>query len=137
MKITAVNVKMPEHVPSKQTLLAYAEVIFDDQFVLGELKVISGKRGLFIAMPSRHLTDKCPTCGKKNILKAHFCNWCGCELSDYRAQVDSFGTPILHSDVAHPLTVGFREMMELAVIAEYQAQLDCPSKSPNLRSEPC
>ena len=34
-------------------LRAYATITFDDEFVIHNLKVIEGKSGLFVAMPSR------------------------------------------------------------------------------------
>jgi len=38
-------------------LKAYASVVFDDCFVIRDLRVISGTTGLFIAMPSRKRKD--------------------------------------------------------------------------------
>ena len=36
-------------------LLAYVTVTFDDVFVVHNIKVIEGNKGLFVAMPSRQL----------------------------------------------------------------------------------
>ena len=38
-------------------LLAYVTVTFDDVLVVHNVKVIEGKSGLFVAMPSRQLTN--------------------------------------------------------------------------------
>lgn len=38
-------------------LKAYASVVFDDCFVIRDLRVISGTTGLFVAMPSRKRKD--------------------------------------------------------------------------------
>ncbi len=38
-------------------LLAYAAITFDDCFVVRDLKVIQGRKGVFVAMPSRRLAD--------------------------------------------------------------------------------
>lgn len=38
-------------------LKAYASVTFDDCFVVHNIKVIEGKSGLFVAMPSRKSAD--------------------------------------------------------------------------------
>ncbi len=50
MDITDVRVRKIE---SEGKLRAYATITFDDQFVIHNLKVIDGKTGLFVAMPSR------------------------------------------------------------------------------------
>lgn len=50
MKITDVRVRK---ITSEGKLRAYATITFDDQFVIHNLKVIDGKSGLFVAMPSR------------------------------------------------------------------------------------
>jgi stage V sporulation protein G len=50
MEITDVRVKK---VDSEGKLKAYVSVTFDDQFVVHNLKVIDGKNGMFVAMPSR------------------------------------------------------------------------------------
>lgn len=41
----------------EQKLKAYASITFDDSFVVRGLKVIDGKNGLFVVMPSRKLSD--------------------------------------------------------------------------------
>ena len=38
-------------------LLAYVTVTFDDVFVVHNIKVIEGNKGLFVAMPSRQLAN--------------------------------------------------------------------------------
>ncbi|MCK9288382.1 MAG: septation regulator SpoVG [Sphaerochaetaceae bacterium] len=50
MEITDVRVRRIE---SEGKLRAYATITFDNQFVIHNLKVIDGKSGLFVAMPSR------------------------------------------------------------------------------------
>ena len=50
MQVTDVKVKIMH---SEGNLKAYASVTFDDEFVVKDIKVIDGKNGLFIAMPSR------------------------------------------------------------------------------------
>ena len=60
----------------------------DGEFVVRDLKLIEGANGLFVAMPSRKLTDKCPKCGGKNHLRARFCNGCGGKLDETRGGTD-------------------------------------------------
>lgn len=50
MEITDVRVR---RIASEGKLRAYATITFDNQFVIHNLKVIEGKSGLFVAMPSR------------------------------------------------------------------------------------
>ena len=50
MKITDVRIRKVEN---DSKLRAYVTVTFDDCFVVHNVKVIEGKSGLFIAMPSR------------------------------------------------------------------------------------
>ncbi len=54
MNITEVKV-FP--VDDNDKLKAYASVVFDDCFVVRDLRVISGATGLFVAMPSRKRKD--------------------------------------------------------------------------------
>ena len=50
MQITEIRIRK---VASEGKLKAYVTVTFDDCFVVHNVKVIEGKTGLFIAMPSR------------------------------------------------------------------------------------
>lgn len=54
MKITEVKVY-----PSKEAgrLKAYATIVFDNAFIIRDLKVIEGDKGLFVSMPSRRRKD--------------------------------------------------------------------------------
>jgi stage V sporulation protein G len=54
MEITEVKV-FP--VKDNDKLKAYASIVFDDCFVIRDLRVISGTMGLFVAMPSRKRKD--------------------------------------------------------------------------------
>ncbi|MBN2373417.1 septation regulator SpoVG [bacterium] len=40
-----------------EKLKAYASVVFDDSFMIRDLKVISGSNGLFVAMPNKRGRD--------------------------------------------------------------------------------
>lgn len=54
MEITEVKV-FP--IKDNERLKAYASIVFDDCFVIRDLRVISGTSGLFVAMPSRRRKD--------------------------------------------------------------------------------
>ena len=80
MKISEVKV-----FPTKEAgrLKAYGTIVFDDCFIVRDLKVIEGNEGLFVSMPSRKRKD---------------------------------GT---FRDIVHPLNSETRQMIEDAVIREY------------------
>jgi stage V sporulation protein G len=54
MKITEVKVY-----PAKESgrLKAYATIVFDNCFIIRDLKVIEGDKGFFVSMPSRRRKD--------------------------------------------------------------------------------
>ena len=54
MQITDVRLRK---VNSENRMKAVASVTFDNEFVIHDIKVIEGEKGLFIAMPSRRSGD--------------------------------------------------------------------------------
>ena len=54
MQITDVRIRKVE---TAGKLKAVASITFDDEFVVHDIKVIDGEKGLFIAMPSRKAAD--------------------------------------------------------------------------------
>ncbi len=103
-------------------LKAFCSIVIDGCIVIRDLKVIEGVRGLFVAMPSRKLADRCPRCESKNQLLARFCNQCGTRLSDNRIPPSESGPGKLHADIAHPITTEARRVIENAVLTAYQAE---------------
>ncbi len=81
MRITDVRVRKVE---TDSRLRAVASITIDDCFAVHELRIIEGKEGLFVAMPSRQTND-----------------------GSFR-------------DIAHPINVETRKLIEEAVIAKYQ-----------------
>jgi stage V sporulation protein G len=53
MEITEVRITLRD----EPKLKAFANVTFDNAFVIRGLKIIDGKKGLFISMPSRRAKD--------------------------------------------------------------------------------
>jgi len=66
-------------------LRAYVSITFDDSFVVHDLRIIDGRKGMFVAMPSKLLPN---------------------------------GN---HKDIAHPINTEVREMIQSAVLKEFQA----------------
>ena len=54
MDITGVKVYLASE---SGRLKAYATIVFDDCFIVRDLKVIEGSKGLFVSMPSRRRKD--------------------------------------------------------------------------------
>ncbi len=128
MEITEVRIKLMEG--SEDRLRAFCSITIDQSFVIRDLKIIDGSHGPFVAMPSRKLTGHCNRCGSKNHLRATFCNQCGAKLQS--------GSPVdapqkLYADVAHPINSECREMIQNAVVDEFQAELQRAAQ-PNYRS---
>ena len=121
MNITEVRIKLTE--AQKNRLQAFCSITIDNDFVVRDLKVIEGHKGPFVAMPSRKLTDRCPKCGGKNHLMAHYCNDCGTKLNEKRAS-KGVGRLKLHADTAHPINSNCREEIQDKVIAAYQEELE-------------
>lgn len=127
-------------------LRAFCSLTFDDAFVVRDVKLIEGNDGLFLAMPSRKLTDHCPACGDKNHLRARYCNGCGGRLDEDRflryrdgnthcngngnGNGNGAGGRIkLHADVAHPINADTRQEVEREVMRSYWREVE-RSKQP-------
>ncbi len=54
MEITDIRVRM---LTREGKMKAVVSITVDDEFVIHDIKVIDGERGLFIAMPSRRASD--------------------------------------------------------------------------------
>lgn len=54
MKVTDVRIRKVE---KEGKMKAVASITLDDEFVVHDIKIIEGEKGLFIAMPSRKASD--------------------------------------------------------------------------------
>lgn len=122
MQITEVRIKLMDE-PSER-LKAFCSITFDDCFVIRDLKIIDGASGLFVAMPSRKLTGRCPQCGCKNHLRAAYCNQCGLRLKDDRAIRDEHGRAKLYADIAHPINSRCRETIQQRIVEAYREEIE-------------
>lgn len=57
MEITDIRLRLRRDSGEGSKLRAYADITFDGSFVVHGLKVIEGQRGLFVAMPSKKMTN--------------------------------------------------------------------------------
>lgn len=122
MEITEIRIKLMDEGGENERLHAFCSITFDGCFAIRDLKIIEGPRGLFVAMPSRKLTDRCNRCGGKNHLRARFCNGCGCRLEEDRASRVVQGRVKLHADIAHPINPAAREGIQDTIINAYHLE---------------
>ena len=94
MTITEVRI-FPRRDGDKK-LKAFVTITIDDCFVVRDLKIIEGSKGLFVAMPSRKIEKK------------------GDGESEDTAKVD-------HRDIAHPVTSDCRDYIQKTVLDAYQS----------------
>ena len=120
MKVTNVSVKLSPQ--SGDRLKAFCTMTLDGEFVVRDLKIIDGTNGLFVAMPSRKLTDHCLKCGAKNHLRAKFCNECGAPLPENRVS-DEDAQGKLHADIAHPINSECRTRLQNVILDAYREEL--------------
>jgi len=121
VQITEVRIKLMEN--SEDRLRGFCSVTFDDCFVIRDLKIIEGKNGPFVAMPSRKLTTNCFKCRTKNHLRARYCNHCGTKQKVDNVVHNSDGRARLYADIAHPVNAECREMIQSRVIEEFLSEL--------------
>ncbi len=125
MEITEVRISLKDGQNTR--LRAYATVTFDNAFVVRNIKVIEGRSGLFVAMPSRKIKESCPKCGHKNVIRSKFCNECGAKLELSQAPVKEVlqgeeSRQSEHKDIAHPITAECREYIQKKVLEAYEKE---------------
>jgi len=116
MEITETRISLVGRPNSR--LRAYASVTFDNQFVVRDMRIIEGKKGLFVAMPSKKVQRACPRCGFKNPITHKFCGSCGTALNPVNEQ--RLSPSQQHRDLAHPIKTEFREYIQKKVLEEYE-----------------
>ena len=133
MQISEVRVKLVQGRTDR--LKAFCSVTFDNMFVVRDIKVIEGTDGYFVAMPSRKLTDRCPSCGSKNNLRSKFCTECGARLGDTQGRIrNQSGRTKLHADMAHPINQEARNYMQGAIVEAFTKELEL-AKQPGYRPQ--
>ena len=130
MEISEVRVKMVANKDDR--LKAFCSMTLDNAFVIRDVKIIEGAGGLFVAMPSRKMSDHCEKCGGKNHLRAKYCNNCGTSLSENRARQDAKGRIKLHADIAHPINAQCRKDIQETIVAAFEEELK-RSEAPDYR----
>ena len=130
MEITEVRVKLVANKDDR--LKGFCSMTLDNEFVVRDVKVIEGTSGLFVAMPSRKMSDHCDKCGWKNHLRARFCNNCGAALSENRAKTDAKGRMKVHADIAHPINAECRRRIQERIVEAFEEEFE-KSKEPGYK----
>ncbi len=124
MEITEVRIFARESDDKK--LKAFATITFDDCFVVRNIKVIEGTKGLFVAMPSRKIKEPCPKCGFKNPARSKYCSQCAAVMPPvpvHTSEADDKGhRQSEHRDIAHPITAECREKIQKKVLEAYKSE---------------
>lgn len=121
VEITDVQVNLCAN--NEDRLRAYCAVVFDNSFVVHNVRIIEKADGILVAMPSRKLTSKCPVCHFRNPVDGTFCGNCGTRLRDDAAVRRVQHDTKIHFDVAHPINPTCRRQIEEAVMRAYQEAL--------------
>ena len=123
MEITEVRIFSRESDDKK--LKAFATITFDDCFVVRNIKIIEGTKGLFVAMPSRKIKDPCPKCHFKNPARSKFCGQCASPMPPSKPIVedheDKSQRQSEHRDIAHPITAECRDKIQKKVLEAYKS----------------
>lgn len=120
MEIT--EVKVFPKTRGNRKLKAYVTVTFDNAFVVRNVKVIEGNKGLFVAMPARKVQRPCPRCRRSNPISSRFCNFCGVALEGGRYRAP-YNRQQESRDIAHPINQEFRSYLEKKVLEAYEEEI--------------
>jgi len=125
MDITEVKVFLKEGQDKK--LKAYATLTFDNCFVVRNVKVIEGNKGMFVAMPSRKMKEPCPKCHFRNVVRSKYCNQCGATLPMTEPKIaavpaDDAARQSEHKDIAHPITAECRDYIQKKVLDAFETE---------------
>ncbi len=139
MEITEVRVFLKSGADKK--LKAYATITIDNAFVVRNIKVIEGNKGLFVAMPSRKVKEPCPKCNYKNTVRSKFCNQCGASLPVIEQKThitaqDESARQSEHKDIAHPITLECREYIQKKVLDAYEQEKKEPKSESSIGNKP-
>jgi len=124
MEITEVKVKIADRKDDR--VKGFATMTFDDSFVVRDVRIIEGRSGLFVAMPSRPMKESCGKCGYRNPIKNKFCARCGASLNFPLPQDEKDA----HRDIAHPINQEMRQRIQDKVIEEYEKGLSATGAPP-------
>lgn len=117
-RITEIQIFFTQPTPDPR-LKGFIRLIFDDSFLLGDLKIIEkqteyGNR-IFLAMPSRNTDYLCTQCKQRTPNRGLFCMGCGKPI---QRQSDRSEELKNHVDVFHPLSFQARRRFESFILGK-------------------
>ncbi len=110
MQITELSFVLPDN-KANGRLLAYVTAVFDDSFLVSDIRLISGDHGYFLSMPDKRALAPCKECGRPCEYTNRFCSHCG---KPFSADVNR-----KHLEVAYPINSDFRFYMETVIGYEF------------------
>lgn len=122
-QITKVRISLNSD--GKGKLKAIASMILDDVFVVKDIKIIDGKKGLFVAMPSAQITERCPKCKTKNPVHSRFCSNCGKAFLNQK-KISLIRQKEDYRDIVHPICKDCREYIESVIVSAYKEKNPSP-----------
>lgn len=131
MNITDISIKLSDEAigaieenrdPLKETgLLAYCTMVVDSEFVINDMKVINGYKGVFIAMPNRKITIRLK-CGHKNPIDVNYCSNCG-KKTNLNSSGDDDDATRKYVDIAHPISASCRQLIHNKIMEAFEKEL--------------
>lgn len=120
MKITDIDMSIMDIADEASGVLAYCDIIFDDEFKVLDVRIIRVNGNRIVAMPSKKLKLRCG-CGQRNDFCSNFCGNCGLELTvgDIAARK--------YIDTCHPIDQEFREYLNRSVLERYNELRSSPA----------
>lgn len=115
MNISDVRIVLSD--PSQGVVLGYVTVVFEDCFLVRNLRILKPHDNLILAMPNREVSIRCQCgfCGATG----NYCSKCGAKLpKDKTESIRSKGNGRFQ-DLAHPICSEFRARLEHAVFETY------------------
>ena len=116
-QITDVRISLNPY--EKTKLRAVASMTLDNVFVVKDIKVIDGRKGLFVAMPCTQITKKCRGCKSNNPVSNKFCANCGKEFKNDR-RLTLVRRKEDYRDIAHPICKDCRKYIEDTIVSAYK-----------------
>ena len=113
MKITEVKLDLQSAPPKR--LRAMVTVTFDECFIVRDIQVVQGVKGISLTMPCRRITRRCDACRHSNDVLANFCNHCGRRLTPERGA--DLRRAEWHVVIAHPLNRECQRDLRSAILA--------------------
>lgn len=117
MEIT--NIRFAMMTGSKH-VKAFVSFEIDGVLAVHDARVIDGRGGFFVAMPSKKITGPCPECGCKNHLRARYCNDCGTAID----LVSATRPTRFHQDIIHPINSVYRGLVDEEILRAYAAEVE-------------